>query len=90
MAVTGDKTSSIFRRYSIVDEEDLRAKIIRTQAYVDTLPTTWTAEPATASKLEGSFAMRISESRGPAGQRLTLASQVLWLWARLDRQAFWV
>lgn len=45
MAVTGHKTAAIFRRYSIVDEEDLRATIIRTQAYVDTLPTTAPTAP---------------------------------------------
>jgi hypothetical protein len=41
------------RLYSIVDEEDLRATIIRTQAYVDTLPTTRPIEPAPAAKRQG-------------------------------------
>jgi integrase len=38
MAVTGHLTESMFRRYDIVDEGDLRRAAQQTQLYVDTLP----------------------------------------------------
>jgi hypothetical protein len=34
MQITGHKTSSIFRRYSIVAESDLRDAVLRAQAFV--------------------------------------------------------
>jgi len=39
MQITGHKTESMYRRYDIVDDADLRAAMRRTQQYLDTLPT---------------------------------------------------
>ena len=40
MAVTGHRTRSMFDRYNIVSEDDLRMTAQKTTLYVDTLPTT--------------------------------------------------
>jgi len=39
VAVTGHVTSSMFDRYNIVSEDDLRTAAQKTTMYVDTLPT---------------------------------------------------
>ena len=38
-AISGHRTEAIYARYDIPDEEDLKDAVIKTQAYVDTLPT---------------------------------------------------
>jgi integrase len=40
MQITGHKTGSMYRRYNIVTESDIRAAPAKTQTYLDTLPTT--------------------------------------------------
>jgi integrase len=40
MQITGHKTESMYRRYSIVTESDIRAALAKTQIYLDTLPAT--------------------------------------------------
>lgn len=37
-AISGHRTEAIYARYDIPDEEDLKDAVIKTQAYVDTLP----------------------------------------------------
>jgi integrase len=37
-AISGHRTEAIFARYDIADEEDLKEAVIKTQAYVETLP----------------------------------------------------
>jgi hypothetical protein len=39
MAISGHKTSSMFQRYNITSEDDLRQAAQRVQLYVDGLPT---------------------------------------------------
>ena len=36
--ISGHRTEAIYARYDIADEEDLRDAVIKTQAYVNTLP----------------------------------------------------
>src|SRR5205823_14739223 len=38
-AISGHRTEAIYARYDIADEEDLKEAVIKTQAYVETLPT---------------------------------------------------
>ena len=38
MQITGHKTEAMYRRYSSVREQDIRAALVKTQDYIDTLP----------------------------------------------------
>jgi glutaredoxin-related protein len=40
MQITEHKTESMYRRYNIVTESDIRAALAKTQTYPDTLPAT--------------------------------------------------
>ncbi len=45
MLITGHKSTSMFRRYNITDERDLKEAMRKAQAYVQTLPTERTVAP---------------------------------------------
>jgi hypothetical protein len=50
MAVSGHKTDSIFRRYDITSDDDLRLAAERTAAYTDQLPMTPTVRQLSESE----------------------------------------
>lgn len=37
-AISGHRTEAIYARYDIADEEDLKDAVVKTQAYIETLP----------------------------------------------------
>ncbi len=45
MAISGHRTASVFRRYDITSEQDLRDAVKKVTAYVESLPTTPTVTP---------------------------------------------
>jgi hypothetical protein len=45
MAITGHRTRNMFDRYNIVDEQDIRDAVVKTTAYVSTLPAASTVIP---------------------------------------------
>jgi len=45
MKITGHKTASMYRRYRIVDERDLREATQNLNAYLETQPTTTIVAP---------------------------------------------
>ena len=57
MQLTGHKTCSVFDRYNIVSDTDLRAGVDRLAAYVKKLPKETIVEPLTkAEKAQGKSA----------------------------------
>jgi glutaredoxin-related protein len=38
MQITGHKSESMYKRYNIVSDDDLRTAMRKTQSYLDTLP----------------------------------------------------
>jgi len=58
-AISGHRTEAIFARYDIADEEDLKAAVVKTQAYIDTLPTVPSkSQPPPPSEFAGTSKQR--------------------------------
>lgn len=63
-AISGHRTEAIYARYDIADEEDLKDAVIKTQAYVETLPKK--APAASAQVHISTDSKRSSHRREPA------------------------
>ena len=48
MAISGHRTEAVFNRYDVPDGKDLKEAVLKTQAYVESLPTVPTVVPLRA------------------------------------------
>ena len=53
MQVTGHRARSVFDRYSIVDDEDIREALVKVQAHMETLPPEPTVVPLRTTEATG-------------------------------------
>lgn len=53
MAISGHRTASVFRRYDITSEQDLRDAVKKVTAYVESLPTETTVIPLASASAAG-------------------------------------
>ncbi len=63
MAISGHRTASVFRRYDITNEEDLRAAMRKVSAYVEALPAESSVVPMVHSAAQKSDNFRTTAQR---------------------------
>jgi len=71
---SGHATDSMFERFNVMDETDLRAAVAKVSAYVESLPATDTDKTRTGTESDANVAHYLERQLAEAGRNRTYRS----------------